>query len=100
MHDYEVDPKYKHKKDGEPCPICQEPLRENHDNFECDGCGYVDWENHSLPRTGVFIRAKCGSSWGNYDLSELKEESIKAWLLTLPSWEAVLDLVKRLLERA
>jgi ribosomal protein S27AE len=101
IENLQVDLKRRHKEDGEPCPIgCGGKLRANHDNFACQGCGYVDWDNHNLPRTGVYVRARSPiGGYGNYDISELDDESLDFYVNQRLSddgrWRLILVLLGR-----
>jgi hypothetical protein len=79
LDNLQVDPARRHKEDGGTCE-CGGTLYENHDNFACRSCKRVDWDNHDLPRTGVFIRAKYKDRWGDYDIAELDDESLAAYV--------------------
>ena len=93
-----VDPKRKHKKDGQPCEYCGHPIVENHDNFECKICKYADYDNPRFPRTGVYVRAMYKGVWGSYDIAELDDESLASWVGGLND-EAKFKLIQLLLGR-
>lgn len=98
MSEYNVDPKRRHLKAGEPCEICKGPLQENHDNFECSGsCGFVSYSNHELPRTGVYVRAKYKERFSDYDIAELDSASLDLWVNERLSNDGKLRLIRILL---
>jgi len=80
MNNLNVDPKRRHLKDGERhSKDCSGIIRENHDNFECLGCSYVDWDIDK-PKTGLFVRACFDGVWGDYDIAELDKGSLLEYL--------------------
>ena len=103
LEDLRVDVEYRFKKHGEPCPLCGKPLHESSDNFSCIGCGYVDWDNHNIPRTGVLVRAKqlpnYGTGYCNADIAELDDESLATWVFERLDDAGKLDLIRILLGR-
>lgn len=40
----------------------------------------VDPTREGLPETGIFVRAKRAGAWGNADIVELDEPSLRTWL--------------------
>lgn len=100
LENLRVGSRYRHKSNGTPCELCGDAIIENHDNFECPGCKYVDFENHNLPRTGVYIRASLpdGKPY-NADAAELDDASLATWVNERLDDKGKLDFIRILLGR-
>ena len=41
---------------------------------------FASMHNEDCPDTGIYVRAKRGQKWGNYDIVMLTKDSLQAWL--------------------